>query len=52
MSFVPKELQEEIKNFKLAIDDLKGGASDLESRFFFLPKNSDFQETSKELSLL
>jgi hypothetical protein len=44
--------KEEIKNFKSAIDDLKEVASDLESRFFFLPNISDFQETTKELSLI
>ncbi len=44
--------KEEIKNFKSAIDDLKDVASDLESRFFFLPKIPDFQETTKELSLV
>ena len=44
--------KEEIKKFKAAIDDLKDVAADLESRFFFLPNISDFQETTKELSLL
>ncbi len=44
--------KEEIKQFKAAIDDLKDVAADLESRFFFLPNISDFQETTKELSLL
>ena len=44
--------KEEIKKFKLAIDDLKDVAADLESRFFFLPNISGFQETTKELSLL
>lgn len=44
--------KEEIKKFKVAIDDLKDVAADLESRFFFLPNISDFQETTKELSLL
>ena len=42
----------EIMKFKESIDDLKDVASDLESRFFFLPKIENFQETSKELSLL
>jgi hypothetical protein len=42
----------EIMKFKDSIDDLKDVASDLESRFFFLPKIENFQETSKELSLL
>ena len=42
----------ETKNFKAAMDDLKDSASDLESRFFFLPKFPDFQETTKELSLI
>ena len=44
--------KEEIKNFKAAIDDLKEIASDLESRFFFLPNIPDFEETTKELSLV
>lgn len=44
--------KEEIKNFKDSIDDLKDVAADLESRFFFLPSISDFQETTKELSLV
>ncbi len=42
----------EIKSFKSAMQDLNDGASDLESRFFFLPKLHSFQETTKELSLL
>lgn len=44
--------KEEIKSFKDAIDDLKDVANDLDSRFFFLPNNDDFQETTKELSLI
>ncbi|MDE3211730.1 MAG: hypothetical protein KGM98_00740 [Bacteroidota bacterium] len=44
--------KEEIKKFKTSIDDLREVASDLESRFFFLPRISDFQETTKELSLV
>lgn len=44
--------KDEIKRFKASIDDLKDVAADLESRFFFLPNISDFQETTKELSLL
>lgn len=42
----------ETKNFKAAMDDLKDVASDLESRFFFLPKFPDFLQTTKELSLI
>jgi hypothetical protein len=42
----------EIKNFKDSIDDLKDVANDLDSRFFFLSNNEEFQETTKELSLL
>lgn len=42
----------EIKNFKNAIDDLKDVANDLDSRFFFLPKNDEFQQITKELSLI
>ncbi len=44
--------KQEIKKFKTAIDDLKDVAADLESRFFFLPNISNFQEITKELSLL
>ncbi len=44
--------KEEIKKFKSSIDDLKDVAADLESRFFFLPNISDFQEATKELSLI
>lgn len=44
--------KDEIKNFKHAIDDLKDVASDLDSRFFFLPNIADFQETTIELSLV
>jgi len=44
--------KDEISNFKDAIDDLKDIANDLDSRFFFLPNNTDFQETTKELSLV
>lgn len=44
--------KEEIKNFKSAIDDLKDIANDLDSRFFFLPNNDEFEETTKELSLI
>ena len=44
--------KEEIKKFKASIDDLKDVAADLESRFFFLPNISDFQEITKELSLV
>lgn len=44
--------KEEIKSFKASIDDLKDIAADLESRFFFLPKITSFQETTKELSLI
>ncbi len=44
--------KEEIKKFKASIDDLKDVAADLDSRFFFLPNITDFQETTKELSLV
>ncbi len=43
---------EEVKKFKISIDDLKEGATDLDSRFFFLPDIARFQETTKELSLI
>lgn len=42
----------EIKAFKASIDDLLDVASDLESRFFYLPKIEGFEETTRELSLL
>ena len=44
--------KEEIKNFKLAIDELKEICDDLESVFFFLPEMPDFVETTKKLSLV
>jgi len=44
--------KQEVKDFKAATDDLRDVAADLESRFFFLPNISGFQETTKELSLL
>jgi hypothetical protein len=44
--------KEEIKNFKSAVDDLKEICDDLESVFFFLPKMPDFNETTKQLSLV
>lgn len=43
---------EEINDFKYAVDGLKEVANDLESIFFFLPQNQDFQETTKELQLV
>lgn len=44
--------ENEINHFKNALDDLKDVANDLDSRFFFLPNIPDFQETTKELSLI
>ena len=44
--------KEEIKSFKSAIDDLKDIANDLDSRFFYLPSNDEFEEITKELSLI
>lgn len=44
--------KEEIKNFKSSIDDLKDIGNDLDSRFFFLPNYDNFEETTKELSLI
>lgn len=44
--------KEEIKQYKLAIDDLKEIYTDLESVFFFLPQMPEFKEISKEISLL
>ncbi len=44
--------KEAIKNFKAAMDDLRDAADDLESRFFSLPATPDFEDTTKELSLV
>ena len=43
---------DEIKSFKSAIDDLKDIANDLDSRFFFLPIYVEFEDITKELSLI
>ena len=42
----------EMKDFISAIDDLKEIANDLDSRFFFLPNNDEFDKITKELSLI
>lgn len=47
-----KIAKEEIEDFKSAIDDLKDVANDLDSRFFFLPCIEEFEDTTKELSLI
>jgi hypothetical protein len=44
--------KEELKNFKLAIDDLKETYQDLESVFFFLPDIPNFKETTTLLSII
>ena len=44
--------KEEIKNFKMAIDNLKEIGVDLESVFFFLPEMPLFKNTTKQLSLV
>jgi hypothetical protein len=44
--------KEEIKNFKMAIDELKEISADLESVFFFLPEMPLFKNTTKQLSLV
>ncbi len=44
--------KEEIKAFKCSVDDLKENYQDLESVFFFLPEMPDFNETTKQLSIL
>lgn len=44
--------KEEIKNFKISIDNLKEIYTDLESVFFFLPEIPEFIETTKQLSLV
>ena len=45
-------VKEEIREFRYTIDNLKENYQDLESIFFFLPKMSDFKETTKQLSLV
>jgi hypothetical protein len=42
----------EMNNFVSAIDDLKEIAADLDSRFFLLPNNDEFDKITKELSLI
>jgi len=44
--------KQEIKHFKSAIDNLKDSIADLESVFFSLPQMPEFNDTTKELSLL
>lgn len=54
MSFIRTKgiAKDEIKEFKISIDELKEICSDLESTFFFLPKIPGFLETTKSLSLI
>lgn len=51
MGFMRKKgiAKEEIQEFKNAIDDLREGAEDLESVFFFLPEMPEFKETTQKL---
>lgn len=42
----------EIREFKNSIDELRETYQDLNSVFFFLPKDSEFIETTKEISLV
>lgn len=44
--------KKEIHDFKSEIDDLRESFEDLESIFFYLPKQPDFKETTKLLSLV
>ncbi|MEA5459933.1 hypothetical protein VB796_12835 [Arcicella sp. LKC2W] len=44
--------KEELKKFKIAIDDLKETYQDLESVFFFLPEIPNFKETTTLLSVI
>jgi len=44
--------KEEIREFKIAIDELKEICQDLESVFFFLPEMPEFKETTRPLSLV
>lgn len=51
--FVKKNIaKQEIKNLKVAINDLKEITQDLESVFFYLPQMPQFVESTKQLSLL
>jgi GTP1/Obg family GTP-binding protein len=44
--------KEAIKRFKSSIDSLRENIEDLESIFFLLPQMPEFNETSKQLSLV
>lgn len=44
--------KKEIKDYKNILDDLRELTEDLESVFFHLPEMPDFQETTKQLSLI
>ena len=54
MNYLRREgiANEEIKDFKNSIDELKESYEDLESVFFFLPEMPDFIETTQKLSLV
>ena len=54
MTYLRKQniANEEIKDFKNSIDELKEAYSDAESVFFFLPEMPKFVETTKQLSLV
>jgi len=47
-----KIAKEEIKSYKSAIDDLKEVYEDMESIYFFLPGMPEFEETTKEISMI
>jgi hypothetical protein len=47
-----KIARNELKDFKLSIDNLRESYEDLESVFFLLPAMPEFEETTKILSLV
>ncbi len=44
--------KEEIKNFKVSLDDLKESYTDIENVFFVLPVDDEFVNITKELNLI
>jgi len=52
MLLIEDIISADIKNFKEAVSYLNDVANDLESRFFYLSKNEEFIQITKELSLV
>ncbi len=52
MLLIEDIISTDIINFKEAVSDLNDVANDLESRFFYLSKNEEFIQITKELSLV